>query len=498
MKSLKNNIYKNILSILVSDNDSFKNTPNIILFTRVISAYPSKSIYCLTANRVIHYIEKNIKSIPLIVEIMTDEGEDAEIIENIEFLRNNPTIKTQQEVSRLCIILADYIRYEKILKVKNSFLSSLDIIESDDDTAIHESIETLNSLSREITTAYNTIATTEVSHSFDTCDKDAMKHIIANTMDERAPDKTILTGIRGINTLLSPGYLSGCVYVFAALPGNYKSGILLESHVDTCKYNGHIHKMTNGKIPISMYISMENTMSQTIMRLWSILFPTADITMFSVDESADMINNALTEKNFRSIILYYGYREKSTADIGQIIQSYNDDKHEVVALYLDYIKRIRPARRDAVANSSEKGELDAIMNELKSLASQYNIPIVTGHQLNRVAAAQVDALVASGGYNKTDTAMGRSNVGSAWEIMEVADFLAVMNIENNGETKMLMVKAVKQRDVVHQQDEDVITAIRHPFLSPQSFALKIDITENISLSTPIYVGKRTTNFMANI
>jgi hypothetical protein len=112
--------------------------------------------------------------------------------------------------------------------------------------------------------------------------------------------------------------------------------------------------------------------------------------------------------------LYYGYREKSTADIAQIIQAYNTDTYEVVALFLDYIKRVRPARTDELTRSSEKGELNAIMNELKSnIAVRFNIPCVTAHQLNRAAATAIDAVVANGGYNKTDEAIGRSNVGSA-------------------------------------------------------------------------------------
>ena len=129
-----------------------------------------------------------------------------------------------------------------------------------------------------------------------------------------------------------------------------------------------------------------------------------------------MIDEALSSQGVRSVILYYGYREKSTYDLGQIIQSYNDDENEVVALYLDYIKRVRPGRTDAAATSSEKTELNAIMNELKLICSQYNIPIVTGHQLNRMAATAVDSLVANGGYNRSDEAIGRSHVGSALSI----------------------------------------------------------------------------------
>lgn len=83
------------------------------------------------------------------------------------------------------------------------------------------------------------------------------------------------------------------------------------------------------------------------------------------------------------------------------------------------------------------------------------------------------------------------------EIMEVADWLVVQNIENDGENKMLMIKAVKQRDLDSNTDVRV-TAIRHPFLSPESFALRQDIMENCSISVPIYSGKQQLNYMAAI
>ena len=338
---------------------------------------------------------------------MRDEGEDEEIITNIEFLRDNPTIKTQAEVTRLCTVLADYIKFSKILKLKNSFISTLDMID-DDDANIKADVDTLYKLSTEIVNAYNVTNIANVSHTFDTNDTEAMKNVVAETKDVRSADKVILTGIRGLNTLLSPGYLSGCLYVYAGLPGNYKSGILLKSHVDTLRFNEHLKKTTNGKTPISMYISMENTMAQTVRRLWSLLFPTADMSMFSVDEITEMINNTLTEKGMRSVILYYGYREKSTADLANIIRSYNDENNEVVAVHLDYIKRIRPGRTDAAAT-----ELNAIMNELKLICSQFNIPIVTGHQLNREAARMVDETIRNGGFNKTDQALSRSQIGTA-------------------------------------------------------------------------------------
>lgn len=498
MKTLRPTMWKNILSVLVSDNKEWKSSKNMVLFAKTISTYPSKSEYYSACERVVHYMEQNVMSIPVMYETMKAEDETDDVIEAFELIRKEPTISTRADVQRLCSVLADYVKYSKILKVKDSFIKCLDIIEDDDETNIKASVDALYKLSSNICKAYESVNYSEVVSSFDTADPDQMKIAIAEAKDVRSSDKTIITGIRALNNLLSPGYLSGCLYIYAALPGCYKSGILLQSHIDTCKYNEHIKNTTGGKKPISMYISMENTMSQTIRRLWSLLFPTADMSMFSVDEIKSMIENSLESNGFRSVILYYGYREKSTADLYEIIRGYNDDDHVVVALYLDYIKRIRSARTDAAATNSEKSELHAIMNELKTIASQFDIPVVSGHQLNRAAAAAVDAVVASGGYSKTSEVLGRSHIGTAWEVVEVADWLAEMNIENDGENKMLMIKAVKQRDIDSNNTDVRITAIRHPFLSTDSFALKQDIMENCSISIPIYTGKQQLNYMANI
>lgn len=493
MKQLKTSLYKAIASIVVSDNIEFKTSRNITLFSQILSTYPSKSIYALVAHRVISFFDRNVLKIDLILEFMKEEGEDEEITKTISDLRKNPSITTSAEVTELCIMFSDYIKYSRILKKKDSFLQSLDLV--DEDVAPNkENMRQLYNLASDIVEAYNYANITETSHTFDTSDKEAMKYVVAETKDARSSDKVIVTGVRGLNMILSPGYLGGYLYVYAALPGCYKSGILLKGHVDTLKYNEHIKKITNGKTPISIYISMENTMTQTVRRLWSLLFPTADMSMFTVDEITDMIEHELTANNMRSLILYYGYREKSTRDLTNIIQGYNTDKTEVVAVFLDYIKRIRSARDDNTVLSSEKAELHAIMNELKLIAANFNIPIVTGHQLNRAAAAAVDEIAKNGGYNKTDAALGRANISVAWEIMEVADFLALMNIENHGDNKVLVVKAAKQRD--KEGEDSNIIGFRQPFVAPTSFALRDDIMENVPICEFIYDGKQRTNYIA--
>ena len=78
------------------------------------------------------------------------------------------------------------------------------------------------------------------------------------------------------------------------------------------------------------------------------------------------------------------------------------------SLYVDYIKRIRPAEPEA---DNEKMELNRIMNELKALAVILDIPVITAHQINRAGTALIDQAVRSG---KGDglKAVGREHIGS--------------------------------------------------------------------------------------
>ena len=491
-----------MLSILCNPERSFRSSVYVNIIKKAVTVYPQRGIDCLSINRMIHYIERNVFSLNLIIEMMEDENEEREIIDNIKKRSEQLTIKTESEAKQLLEIIGDYVKYNKILTSKQSFIQALDLITDDVDcNNIKETVDTMYKISVQIANDYNSIQVNSTSNTFDTSNIDQMNSVVAQTQTYNDDKNAIITGIRALNTLLSPGYLPGCVYVYAGIPGNFKSGMLLTSMVDTCRFNPNLKMMCNGKTPIALYITMENTMSQTIGRLWSILFPNADITMFTPQEASEMIQNELNKNGCKAVILYYGYRTKSTDDIDAIISSLNNDDQHVVALFFDYLKRIRSARSDSQIRNSEKLELGSIMNEFKAIAAKYEIPVITAHQLNREAAAQVDALMAKGSFDKTSTVLGSSNISNAWDIQEAADFIAVIHIENDGNQRMLMIKAVKRRDVRKDKNANdqnrMVTIIRHPFSTMGGFALQPDINENTSLSIPVYMGKQNASFLAN-
>ena len=493
-KTLRNQLFKHIASVMSSDDETFKSASNIILFTRTLRMYPNKSIWYMICDKLIHYNEQNIHSVPLILETMKEEGEDPEIISNIEMLRANQPIKTQSEVSKLCTVLNDYVVYARLLQDKDSLIKSIDLID-DSDESIHSTVETMVDISNRILTSYNSVNMNTEQNSFDTDDPDGMDTVIAKTKDVRSADKIIVTGERGLNSLLSPGLVSGSLYVYQGLPGNYKSGQLLDGFVSACKYNQHITQAFGDKRPVAMYITMENSLEQTISRLWAILFPTADLSMFTIQEARDMIRKELESTGWRGVIYYYGYRSKSTADIANLIRMHNTDTTHTAVLFFDYIKRIRPARTDPSAVVSEKTELNAILNEFKAMAIEFKIPVATGHQLNRMAQAQIDGLQNGGFGGKSVEALKRSNTGSAFEVVEVADCIIGVNIESDGESKYIVWKAMKQRDKDNKENISY-DAVRHPFISVNSFALRHDINEACSIATPIFGQRSVNNFSA--
>ena len=229
-------------------------------------------------------------------------------------------------------------------------------------------------------------------------------------------NKVFLTGIRRLNTILSPGYQSKRLYTYLAFPGGGKSQILLKSALDIKKYNAGVQTKDPNKTPAVLLITMENDIEETVERMFNMKASSDDIRNYTakqvirkLKEDGEMV---LTDKNNIDIIIkYYPNRSIDTNDLYGIIKDLYDDGTEVIALVLDYLKRIRPSEKAA----TEKEELKNITNELKTLAKKMDIPVITAQQLNRTASSVVDAALQNKKEDVTRL-VGRDGVSGAWEI----------------------------------------------------------------------------------
>ncbi|MDD3172080.1 MAG: DnaB-like helicase C-terminal domain-containing protein [Herbinix sp.] len=379
-----------------------------------------------------------IKSLESILEAkMVTRGA---IIENIREINNNIQDNIIDNIPRYERLNLDEIRFINRMiedRLKFSFVETIcpritSLLETKESGAFKSYAEISNALldaCKEYVNKCRAIVSLEDVNEFSLADDSfvqTIEKVISNLND---PSKILYTGIRALNTLLSPGYLSGRLYTYLGLPGGFKSGLLLKSAIDIRKYNKNIVLKDPSKTPCVLLITMENTVEESVERLFN-------MTVGSESSMADMTTKQVVktlkvdgEMNFEGNgdcdlrIRYYPNMSISTDDIYNIIDDLSDSGYEVIGLILDYIKRIRPSRR----SKDEKEELKNVTNELKSIAVHYNIPVITAHQLNRESARIVDTAEL---HNKSDATneLGRTHTGSAWEVIENSDFACIINL----------------------------------------------------------------------
>ena len=301
-------------------------------------------------------------------------------------------------------------------------------------------------------------------------------------------NRIFITGIRHLNTFLAPGYMSGRLYTYLAFPGGGKSQILLKTAWDIKKYNGGIECKNPDHRPAVLMITMENSIEETVERIFNMVSSDDDIRNYSPKQVKKMLKRdglTITDKdNIEIIIKYYPNRSIDTNDLYGIIQDLDDEGVEVVALILDFLKRIKPAEK----GQNEKEELKNITNELKDLATYWDIPVISAQQLNRTASAIVDAAIQA---KKSDVTklVGRDGVAGAWEIIENSDVVIIINREKKlGSDEVYMTFKLLKRRYRSSDNDDKLRELEyfnHPYAKGSTIRLvdDVELEESISLTS---------------
>lgn len=319
--------------------------------------------------------------------------------------------------------------------------------------------------------------------------EDVFETVLFDSMEKlNNRNRIFITGIRDLNTFLAPGYMSKRLYTYLAFPGGGKSQMLLKAAFDIRKYNSGIECKNPDHRPAVLMITMENSIEETIERIFNMVSSDDDIRNYSPKQVKKMLKEgglSLTDKNNIDVIIkYYPNRSIDTNDLYGIIQDLEDEGIEVVALILDYLKRIRPAEKGA----NEKEELKNITNELKDLATYWDIPVITAQQLNRTASAIVDAAIQA---KKSDVTklVGRDGVAGAWEIIENSDVVIIINREKKlGSDEVYMTFKLLKRRYRSSDNDDKLRELEyfnHPYAKGSSIRLidDIEMDESISLTS---------------
>ena len=166
----------------------------------------------------------------------------------------------------------------------------------------------------------------------------------------------------------------------------------LNSALWALKYNDFKTKNPNLK-PVVVYLTMENTIDETIKRIWSHCFGNdSEISAYEPAVAARMLEE---QKIFTPnkpdlpelVIMHRSTKSINTADMSTLMDDLEKEGKECVFLVQDYIKRIR----STVNHKELRFELSIISDEFKTIAKDREIPILTAMQLNREAFREFEA-----------------------------------------------------------------------------------------------------------
>ena len=278
--------------------------------------------------------------------------------------------------------------------------------------------------------------------------EDMFNDSVTDTYNQLAsPRRKLRTGMQGLNELLGGGFESGRLYVFFGLPGEGKSTTLLNLMYQVKRYNLDYKTKDPTKTPCVVLLTMENTVVETIERLFGLAcIKNVNMTEYSLQDVLRMLRNEGelrldTGSPIDMIIKYKPTNSVDTNYLYTLVEDLEDQGMECIALFQDYIGRIRSTERYA----DTRLEYGLVTDEFKVFAENKDIPVITASQLNRDASKHVDEGRKS---NKSDLVrfIGRSNISESMLILNNIDagYMLTPEITQDGE-KYLGIQRIKIR-----------------------------------------------------
>lgn len=299
------------------------------------------------------------------------------------------------------------------------------------------------------------------------------------------PSMTLFTGVTGLNEMLGGGLMGGRVYTLFGLPGEGKSMTMLDIAYQVKQYNKAFKTKDPTKIPCIVILTMENSVRETVQRLFSIVTKGESMSEYDIDQVIKMMREEgelfiSDESPINILVKYEPAMSVDTSYLYTLTEDLEDEGYEVILMVQDYLKKIRSTER----YDELRIELGQVVDEMKAFATIKDIPVLTASQLNREALKLVDDNRKRNGSDSVRL-IGRSNIGESTLILDNSDAVFLLTPEYTQSGKYLGISKVKNR--VNTTGRDIIY---QPY-EPNSPALVTDLG-----GTPMF--KETMNEMVTV
>lgn len=274
------------------------------------------------------------------------------------------------------------------------------------------------------TTLRQTANTATGSETFSLTDSDVFIRTMSNVYDRlHNPSTKLKTGMQAFNNIISGGFENGRIYLLFGLPGEGKSMTMLNLALQLKKFNRGYKPKDPAKRPCIVYLTMENSLEETIERAHGILVAKDFDRKLSLEElTAQFKNNGFAVTDDDPIDIVIKYIPANTVDTDYVYALYDelaDSNKEVICMVQDYIKRIK-CRDFEVLGKDPYMALGSVVDEFKQFAIDKDIPVITASQLNREAAKAIDEGRKISRNNLVEC-VGRNNIGESIKILENID-----------------------------------------------------------------------------
>lgn len=325
------------------------------------------------------------------------------------------------------------------------------------------------------------VSVTSVSESLSLSNDEQFEATVAHMYNRSLDGSTKLkTGIQAINRSLNGGFENDRCYIYLGLPGEGKSSTLLNLTLQIKGNNKDITTKDPTKRPTILFLTMENTLNETLERVFSILVSDDDISEFGGYKEVMQLlrQNGLGVTNDSPIDIEFRYVPSNSVDTDYLYTIYDEmsaNGQEVVCLVQDYIKRIRP-RDFKLMGGDMRIALGAVVDEFKEFAIAKHIPVITASQLNRDAAKIIDE-----GRKSTEADLvrkvGRANIGESTLITENADSAFILVPEDGADGRRYLGMANAKKRFKTQSAQF--------FYLPYSKERPLELLQDIHLAEPL-------------
>jgi len=309
---------------------------------------------------------------------------DFKINEELSEMDFQDFIKQVRIRKKISALFANYDELDRVLEsIKDGSFEAIDDLLEDYEVTIKTLYSNMMEAQRGITI--------EAAGSLDLAD-DSYDHVIKMILAKYERQSKTPTGFDELDKILHGGYEPSRLYIWGGGSGAGKSTMLNNTILRSATIDpvSRMEAMpeestVKGINRVYIYVTMENTIEESFMRTYQPLFDvTVDEMLRKISSGVDIrkeITDKLTKSNSTIVMKYFPAMSISALDlmgvVDEVISKYGKDS--IAGLYIDYLDLLKTDMK----YDMYRLELGHITLSLKTLAVQYNIPVITASQLGR-------------------------------------------------------------------------------------------------------------------